>query len=142
MNDFKVGDKVKVLGTSISVGYVGNIKAGDVVTVSDAAHDRCVKCNGEGYRCWISIREIELVEHEYPNPPRPHMHERIEHTKGADIQFWDGYAWMCATSPSWNKAKIYRVAPTPAELADIKTQAKIDKYLGKIEKLKLTLGDK
>jgi len=49
---------------------------------------------------------------------------------------------MPANRPSWDEDKIYRVAPTPSELADIKTQAKIDKYLAKIEKLKLTLGDK
>ena len=139
MSKFKAGDEVVVL--ELSCGYEGCYKKGDVgvIMVTDGFMYKLNGDEGNGSG-WLS--QVELVQSRYPNPPHKHVDMIIEGAKGANIEFWSGGKWRYIEDPAWSAFIDYRVAPTQAELEDIKTKTKIDKLQSKIDKLKLTLEEK
>ena len=73
------------------------------------------------------------ADEEYPNPPLPHMVERIAFAKGADIEFYDSYnkIWWFVLDPSWHEDVLYRVQPPLSS-----KQIKIDELQAQIDVLK------
>ena len=84
----------------------------------------------------ISYSEMVALlgaDEEYPNPPLPHMVERIAFAKGADIEFYDSYnkIWWFVLDPSWHEDVLYRVQPPLSS-----KQIKIDELQAQIDVLK------
>jgi len=136
MSEFKIGDLVvKKSGVYF--------ESGRTIRISKLRRDGRYEVGGEGYIAIYNHDALELAQPKYPNPPRPHADVIIEWAKGADIDVridYDGQ-WYLDLNPTFIPQYGYRVVPNPSELADIKTQAKIDKHQAKIDALKLTLSN-
>jgi len=114
MNDFKLGDKVRVLEKAIG----GDVPVGTIGVIISVGKFGAVQV-GTGYANWFlgsAGGKIELVKPEpvYPNPPQMHQKEIIAWAKGAQIQ-WFGpltQKWYDSASvPVWKPDVKYRVKP-------------------------------
>ena len=61
MNDFKIGDKVKIKGKNESIGYVSHINKGHLFELADHLVDVHL---GEGKHMIYYKSELEIYEHE------------------------------------------------------------------------------
>ena len=146
MSKFKVGDtvirirdksKMLPVGTECQVWWADQDE--DQVIMIKRSGDILFSSNFElktpqipkGFNC----RCVTIKLNQYPNPPRPHMHERIEYAKGADIQWiyqnlCYSKEWSdCSGEPEWNDSINYRVKPahSPKEIKIAKPEAKLVK---------------
>lgn len=137
MSKFKIGDDVaKTDGKPFVNGATF-----DTIRKVDSDGNITLYCQHGAFTC--DFLNHYKAQSKYPNPPHVHADVIIEWAKGADIEYLDGFEekWDSCDRPRFYSDDSFRVALTPSELADIKTRAKIDKYLAKIEKLKLTLSN-
>jgi hypothetical protein len=113
MEDFKLGDEVRVLEKAID----GNVEIGTVgfVTLLDA--DGTVGVGGS-FGNWFyggNGGNLELVKPEtvYPNTPHVHQKEIKAWADGADIQWYSNTTekWNVTNEPLWCTKTKYRVKP-------------------------------
>lgn len=136
MNKLKVGDTVRRVKDS-----AGDLPVGTITTVNRFITSTTIVV--EGYKGFYDTSNFELAKSKYPNPQHVHADVVIEWAKGADIEVQSKQTgrWFSASKPVFDTYMMYRVVPTTAELAAIKTQAKIDKLQAKIDRLKLKLKE-
>ena len=139
MNDFKVGDKVRVLEEAVG----GDVQVGTIDVITYVCSNGVVRV-GTGYASWFlgfSGGKLELVkaEAEYPNPPHIHHKEIIAWAKGAQIQ-WFGpltETWYDSASVLvWKPDGKYRVKPDvdPRLEALNEKLAELNKEISEIKK--------
>ena len=99
MSKFKAGDEVVVL--ELSCGYEGCYKKGDVGVIM-VVDERMYKLNGDDDNGSGWLRQVELVQSKYPNPPHKHCDLQIEKAKGAIIEAWQVHreTWLVRQNPA------------------------------------------
>jgi len=113
MNDFKLGNKVRVLEKADG----GDVPVGTVDVITFVHPDGAVRVGDSSCNWFLGGAggKIELVKTEpvYPNPPHSHQKLIIEWADGADIQRFgtSSELWDDVTTPAWNPNVKYRVKP-------------------------------
>jgi len=102
MNNFKVGNKVE----RIKPQTVTNITLGGYLEIdNESVYVHC----SDGFK----LSPPKII---YSNPPLSHFELRIEHAKGADIEFRSNSdRWLYVSIPSWLEDHDYRVKQIKSE---------------------------
>jgi hypothetical protein len=112
MEDFKLGDKVRVLEMAIG----GDVLVGTTDFITWVDSDGSVEVGNGMYNYFLGTNggKLELVKPTYPNPPHIHQKEIKAWADGAQIQWFGkiGKKWYgCDNKPSWRTDLRYRVKP-------------------------------
>jgi len=101
MSKFKVGDEVQELRFKNSILTIDHVN-GPIISFK-----------GEVYQAHEANYKLFTV---YPNLPLSHFELRVEHAKGADIEFRSNSdEWFYVFSPTWLEHYEYRVKPVKSD---------------------------